>query len=411
MIKKLTFKKFYNIYLAIFAGLMIFFPRMVSIAILPIFIFVVYGLINKLIRLRFSWLALIFTLLYLLYLIGLVYTENPSLANKYLEYKLSFVVFPLLLSFRFRDGYFSIPIIASGMIVGVIFSIFYGFFNAFICSMSSSEMSCFMSVLISPVHHPTYFMSFVLFAMVASWFGFLKKWKGCSLKWIIPFTILGIVVHILSLSLAGFLFLMITISIIFIYVITKKWGRKFGAFSILWFTFIGYLIVNYAPQIEGEWNNAKWYANEYLKNPIKFVKGRDFPMSGSEQRLVMWTISWEELKSKPMGSGTGNLDDRLGDRLRELGQFELADLKLNPHNQYLQTGVEIGVFGLFLLLLLIGYGIFKGIRDKNPLLLLLILGLAFNCLFESILQRQSGIVFFTFWICLLMFNIKRTNSL
>ena len=90
----------------------------------------------------------------------------------------------------------------------------------------------------------------------------------------------------------------------------------------------------------------------------------------------------------------------------DLTCFELADKELNPHNQFLQTGVEIGIIGLLLLVALIFVGTSIARTNRSGLLLLVISALAFNSLFESMLQRQSGIVFFTFWICLLMIRNK-----
>ena len=115
----------------------------------------------------------------------------------------------------------------------------------------------------------------------------------------------------------------------------------------------------------------------------------------------MWAASCQVFVEHPFGVGTGNVDDFLSDKLNEIGQPHMAAKKLNPHNQFLQTAVEVGVFGLALLIFLAIYGTYVSIQTKNWLLLFVIISLAFNCLFESMLQRQSGIVFYTFWICLL----------
>jgi hypothetical protein len=40
-------------------------------------------------------------------------------------------------------------------------------------------------------------------------------------------------------------------------------------------------------------------------------------------------------------------------------------------------------------------------KHKNTLLAIITTGLLFNALFESVLQRQSGIVFFCFWLSFL----------
>lgn len=237
-----------------------------------------------------------------------------------------------------------------------------------------------------------------------SYFGYIKKWKWFSLNWIIPFTVFVLCIHFLSLSLAGILFLMFVLGTFFIYLGRKYIGVKASLLIVCLLPFMGYLTVNFVPQIEGEWNGAKWYADQYIKNPNEFIRTTKFPMSGSEQRLILWTVSWQEIKEHPLGAGTGNVDEVLGNRLRNLNQSELAALKLNPHNQFLQTGIEIGVIGLFFLLLIIGYSIYFAFKNRNWILLILVLNLAFNCLFESMLQRQSGIVFYTFWICMLVYQ-------
>jgi hypothetical protein len=61
----------------------------------------------------------------------------------------------------------------------------------------------------------------------------------------------------------------------------------------------------------------------------------------------------------------------------------------------------VGVFGFTLLLAWIIGALVIAHKEKN--LLFLSVGYVFilNCIFESMLQRQSGIVFFTFWIVLL----------
>jgi hypothetical protein len=120
----------------------------------------------------------------------------------------------------------------------------------------------------------------------------------------------------------------------------------------------------------------------------------------------------------PFGVGTGNVDDHLSYRLTLYGQTEMAKkdgengIQYNPHNQFLQTAVEIGVIGLLLLVTLFGSTLRFAWRHRNYALLIMTAALVFNSLFESMLQRQSGIVFFSFWICLLIVvsTSKPTNE-
>jgi O-antigen ligase len=137
--------------------------------------------------------------------------------------------------------------------------------------------------------------------------------------------------------------------------------------------------------------------------------------TGNEVRLVMWTVTLEEIAKHPLGVGTGNVDAHLSQRLKQYGQLDLAKqdehdaIQYNPHNQFLQTGLEIGLFGLFVLLFFIVQTWRLARTYKSYLLMAVVASLVVNSLFESMLQRQSGIVFYAFWICLLTV-ISVTNT-
>lgn len=90
----------------------------------------------------------------------------------------------------------------------------------------------------------------------------------------------------------------------------------------------------------------------------------------------------------------------------------MAERNFNPHNQFLQTGLEIGLLGLAVLLLLLVLVFVRAVRSGDLILTVLTASLVFNCLFESMLQRQSGIVFYTFWICFLIMldRIKKETA-
>jgi O-antigen ligase len=113
----------------------------------------------------------------------------------------------------------------------------------------------------------------------------------------------------------------------------------------------------------------------------------------------------------PLGVGTGNVDEVLGSKLRSMHLPNLAKQNYNPHNQYLQTGVEIGIVGLLLLIGMVLYLIRKGWRQRNWLILAITANFAINMLFESMLQRQSGIVFYAFILLLLsLYSDSKTET-
>jgi len=336
--------------------------------------------------------------LYLLYVIGSFFTDHSDIAGKYLEYKLSFVILPILFSFQPKIKYTS-SITFLWFILAITCLSLLGFYHSFLCGFS---INCFSASIFSYVHHPTYFSAFHVLAFSIAILGYVRKWRYFNLNWIIPFVLFSLVCQMLSLSLAGILFLGLLFMTFFLRMLYKKWnlpGLLIGsvAFPALFFVF-----VNSVPQIESQWAVAKFYAKEYKANPSDFIKNRQYPFSGTEARLVMWTAAYQTFLSHPLGVGTGNVDDYLGEQLNNLNQEELAKQNYNPHNQFLQIAIELGIFGLLYLIVMLIYLLRYAWLKKDYLLLILISSLIFNSLFESMLQRQSGIVFYVFFVCFLL---------
>jgi hypothetical protein len=124
--------------------------------------------------------------------------------------------------------------------------------------------------------------------------------------------------HGLLLSLSGILFLFIVIGFYCLYRLKKSVNKLIFYASVLVLPLIGYFSITNIPQIEGEWHNAKWYADEYLKSPEAFVKSRVYPMSGTEVRIVMWTAAVKAIQKHPLGVGTGNVDEYLAKELNQV---------------------------------------------------------------------------------------------
>ena len=75
----------------------------------------------------------------------------------------------------------------------------------------------------------------------------------------------------------------------------------------------------------------------------------------------------------------------------------------NAHNQFSDTIIAVGIIGLLLLLGFFIMPFYLWIKNKNfdIVFFSLLFIIAFNCLFESVFERQMGIMFFTFFYFLL----------
>jgi O-antigen ligase len=171
---------------------------------------------------------------------------------------------------------------------------------------------------------------------------------------------------------------------------------------------IGFIVINSIPSVQNDWKDASSNVIEYSKNPKGFVENSEPYLSSSSVRIILWTAAFQIFYKHPFGVGTGNIDEFMEKELIILKQKELTEQNFNPHNQFLQTAVEIGFFGLLVLFSIVFFGLYYGFKYRNWLLTIIIGSLFFNCLFESMLQRQSGIVFYCFWICL--FSTRMYNA-
>ncbi len=404
----MTEKGFINLFektLGVFAFGFVLLPKLVPLFFILLISVVVIGFIKKEVFFQINILSGLSLLFYLCYLVGLFFTHDSNLGVFELEKKLSFVIFPLILSLKSKKTW-SLNMTFIGFILGTFIVSIYGIWIALDCFFQpGGTKACLLTSAISPIHHPTYLSAFVFLSIAIAYHGWREKMTYFSMYWIIPFIIFGIVLHGFLLSLSGILFLFIALILILIIWTKKKFSKIVFYTSICIFPLFGFIALNTIPQIHGEWENATLYAKEYIDNPESFVSKRNYPMSGTEVRIVMWTASYHTFCAHPFGVGTGNVDEYLSKELVKLKQEELIHHNYNPHNQFLQTAVEIGFFGLIILFSIVFFGLYYGFKYRNWLLIIIIGSLFFNCLFESMLQRQSGIVFYCFWICLLSSQI------
>jgi len=414
MFKQLNYSNTFSFICGMFAFTTLAFPKTVALMVALMVLVVIIGHIKKQFFWKFSWPASLLIALYLAYFIGIFFSEDKSEGWKYAEYKMSFLLLPLLFSvvpkFNFKFHY-SIY----GLIAGILALIFIGLMNSFGCYSGHTSdwiLYCFTSSIISPIHHPSYFSSFILFSIAAIVYGKNQKWWGINKYTFFIYSIGSTLIYLLCLSLAGILFLggiTLILAMRFFYKkIGIKWLFPLWIIAVLFVVFIGSKLT----LIKDELISTSYSYAQFMGNPDGFLLERAHRESlpGNEVRLIMWKISVDLIFEHPFGVGTGSVDEYLNARLKRFGLHHLAQHSYNPHNQYLQTALEIGIVGLFILLGLIFSVVHLSIKYRSYLLLLLISGLAFNCLFESMLQRQSGVVFYSFWICLLTFKFKSEEN-
>ena len=123
------------------------------------------------------------------------------------------------------------------------------------------------------------------------------------------------------------------------------------------------------------------------------------------------SLSWEY---PFFGYGLGSVQTNINSRLIEEGFIELTAIHIyNAHNQYIQIILSSGYIGLltFLSILVFFFYQFKNRTSKLSLCVFSYIILCF--IFESLLQRQNGIIITALFFNLLIFlpQKEKTNNI
>jgi O-antigen ligase len=401
--------------LGLTAFMIVALPKLSSLAILLLIVMVVIGYRRGELRWKTNTINILFASLYAAYVAGSFFTHDWSIASRYLEYKVALALLPLLLSVRTKEQ-LSLYWPATGLMAGTIAAGIIGLTQGFGCyfwhGMTGWARYCLTSSRISPVHHPTYFAGFLLIGIILALQGNKAKWKGFGRAAVAGYCIFALILYAMCLSLSGILFLVILAGLWCIRFVYRRFGTVTAVILAIASPVILWLVLSYAPVIREDFGESKRELSEYISDPDAYLgRYRNAEVQGNQERLIMWRVTAELIAEHPFGVGTGNVDEYLDARLEARGFHKLVEMDLNPHNQFLQTALEIGIAGMLILVALFIAGIVYAIRCRSVLLFVLVGGLAFNSLFESMFQRQSGIVFYSLWIplTLICISIQRKN--
>ena len=134
-------------------------------------------------------------------------------------------------------------------------------------------------------------------------------------------------------------------------------------------------------------------------NTVAAIVKEGLPAEGSENgnivRLWIWDSAWSVIKEKPfLGSGTDRSEDLLLDEYFSRNMGMASSMRYNAHNQFLETWIGVGIIGLAPLLILFSVLLRTALKSRNKLFLSFALIVISQSLFESFLERFSGVIFF-----------------
>lgn len=340
--------------------------------------------------------------LFLLYIFGLFFTTNMDYGGKDIETRATFLLFPLLYGLSKRAKPIRLQPILIALILGLLVQIARSYYYAYECFERDGYTECFEGTRLAYDIHPTYLSLYFLCAFVFYIFFCMEsrsKWYNWAFAIIVSIVFLFMVYRLYSLgpwlSLAGTLFILTYAYFHF------KEKKKYFFVGLIGLAGLGFLAVNNLSFVKSEVDSVSAELDNYFSDPEQYFLDNQDKITSINTRILIWGASVDLMKEHPFGVGTGDYKDVLMAFYRSQNMNKYAELKLNSHSQYFQTSIAIGIFsGLFLIGSLLYY-IWLGFKRQNLYLIALVSFFAIACLFESVLERQWGIVFFMFFLSIL----------
>jgi len=354
-----------------------------------------------------SVLLLVF---YVLYALGILYTENKAAGWFDLQVKLSILLFPIILFPALSFDEEKIKKLLRFFILGCSFAIIICFclatFNFLQEKLYISRgwynlnygINFFLSARLSYFMHPSYFAMYLCLALAALFFYKQENiLPNPKMRYVIASAFIFSIIFLASK--AGLIILGISLAAYFI--MSRNFKIIAGLSALIIFLFgMLYLL---APEFAGKFTKAASAVNSE-ETDIKTSES-------SSARILVWKSALQVIKEQKIwGSGTGDVKDVLLERYALNGYTGLLEKKLNAHNQFLQTAIAIGYPGVALLLGILIYSIYIHAKKRSMIGTAFTIIIIINFLFESMLETQAGVIFFAFFYSLLGLNNTTTNE-
>jgi O-antigen ligase len=324
--------------------------------------------------LRISSVSLIATLLFILFLVGIFYSsvepiEALSTLKKYRE----LIFFPVVISFLI-DRPKARKWAENSFVAGCIFLLFISF--AMHYSIIPSHK--FGSSLIHHIPH-SYFMA------ILSFFAIHRAMEKGHQRFFWIFLLPCIVINFLFIApgRTGMLIFLVLMTLFCLQKLTLKY-QSLACILLCSLAAMSYYFSNHvASRVDAAIHEIN-----------KFEQGKSRTSLGN--RFNWYFNSVDLIKEKPLlGHGTGSFETEH----RRIIKGTRILLTNNPHNDYFFIGVQLGLIGLALFLLLLIFQLFYSLRlppPKSWLLQGITLAMAAGCLINSMLYDSLEGHFFVF---------------
>ena len=408
---------YYFLFLCISISICIPFHNFIIHKVLCILLFIYWilsgGIIEKIRKVINNHIARFFVAFFLIYCISYFFSENKDIALDhiilYLPILLFSLIFPSIVCVS-RDHFINI---LKSFVIAVFFLNFYSVFDAFISYFDTKQMSEFIYYKLTISRfHPTYQSMFISFSTAILFY--FKKTNTISLSNILFYSliILNLIFILLLQSAIGIFIFSILFLGNFVHDLYCRNTMFFSSVKILLFLLCVFSALYFSPILQNKYSQSF--------DVLKYGDNSELILASSQDRFIIWKSFFILIQDSPLfGYGSGDAHMELQNQIKKESLAKTAiqercevlfNRDFNYHNQYFQILCSTGILGLFFFVMIFIRSCVIQVKEKNYLFLLFSFIFLTSCMTESILQRQLGIYFFSFFTAFLSFYQINLNK-
>jgi O-antigen ligase len=351
---------------------------------------------QKINTLRNSKIFWVLISLFLLHLLGLLYTSNFTYALKDLKIKLPIFFLPIVFitspSLSVKEFRSILKVLLITALLSSIYGMYYYLRYFQVTFFELREMSHFIShIRLSLLNTIAAFAAFYLLAK-NNW----RKFSYTNLCYLMAGIWLFIFNGIMGarMGLVVFFILLLLGSIFLVIRHKKIWLAAVLLISMIALPILSYLTL---PSIKMRTHEVVYELQSYQLN-------QDPNGKSIAQRFVYWNIAWDIFKTAPLiGIGTGDVADVFNSYYLAHPNLLQQQYQHRAHNQWLTILLTFGILGLLLFMLVVFYPLFYKRKYLDYFYIVFFIAFSLSMLTEDTLETQAGVTFYALFNCLFLF--------
>jgi O-antigen ligase len=350
-----------------------------------------------------------------------IFDSDKTFRFSAIEKRLSFFIFPFLFAnIKSYDNkqiqkffYIYIIVIVSSTLIALSAGLYYTFSSGSIYFYDSENLVVFNNFMYHRLGsyigiHAVYYAEYVLLAFIMwvsfSYYHFLN-WsiKRRSLAILLGAYFVGVM--FLLKSAAILIILLAIISLFTTYYLYKAKDRISIPMKLIIVVIGVFFVMILAERAITKIGSKADFFTYDLSQP----GGGEW--NGFNLRLAKWHVAKLAIKDNWLiGVGPGNTTPTLDTYYEKIGFTYALQLHYNPHNQFLQTFLALGIVGVLILIMVFLASIRHSLNKKDSVMFLFIMSFLLFSMSESTLAVNKGIVFFSIFLCFFSYLPKKSSD-